>query len=153
MIELITILASGILWRLRGIMGWPFTMLFAIVQAGIVAPILGKYALLYGLWIMVGELSGWKPKLIWDDGDWWKASAKGFLIGGVGAIAVPLSTWLARVIPEPQIKALQNPHWFKLPFWSSKKQLLNWCGSWNEMYMGAIFSFILQLGAALRGGV
>lgn len=153
MIDLLRIIASAVLWRYRGILGWQMTWLFAAVQAWTVWPVAGYWSLLYFVWIAWGELSGWKPKLIWDYGDWWGATFKGFLIGGVGAISVPLSTWMARVIPEPQIKALQNqkaysrPAWdkYKLLNWDEPKHLFNWRNSWNEVYMGAAFSLILTI--------
>lgn len=136
-----------ILWRLRGIAGWPFTLLFAAVQTAILWQVAGSWSLLFGLWIVAGEPTGWKPKLVWDRGDWFGAAKYGFRIGGLGAIAVPLSTWLHRRFGEPDIKSLQNPREFNAWFWSSRKQWLNWTGAWNEVYFDVIFT-CLTIGVA-----
>ena len=106
---------------------------------------IGSCAFLFALWIMAGELSGWKPKLIWDKGEWWGAAFTGVLIGGIGAIGVPLSTLIQRKLGEPRIMFLENKKEYKLPFWEHKKQLFNWTGSWNEVYFGMIFSIVLQM--------
>lgn len=136
------LLMSGLLWRLRGIIGWPGTVAFALVQALTLWPLLGEWSVLFSLWVVLGEMIGWKPKKIWDSGDWWKSSLYGFLIGGIGAIAVPLSTWLHRKFGEPPFP--NNTKAFSLPFWSSPKFLLDWRGAWNEVYFGLIFSATLQ---------
>lgn len=129
-----------ILWRLRGIAGWPFTVLFASIQTAILWQAAGYWSLLFGLWIIAGEPTGWKPQHILDRGDWIEAAADGFRIGGIGAIAVPLSTWLHIRFGEPDIKFFQNPHESDSRFWSSRKQWLNWTGAWNEVYFDAIFT-------------
>lgn len=142
MSEILQILFSGLLWRLRGILGWPFTVLFSLVQSWTLWPVFGAWSLLFSLWIIAGEPTGWKPKHIQDRGDWIEAATDGFRIGGIGAIAVPLSTWLHRRFGEPPFP--NNPKAFKLPFWDSPKFLLDWRGAWNEFYFGAFFSFTVQ---------
>lgn len=142
MVLVIQWLLSGLFWRLRGIMGWPFTVLFALVQAWTLWPIFGAWSLLFSLWIVAGEPTGWKPKHIWDNGDWWSSTIHGFRIGGIGAIAVPLSTWL-HSFGEPPFP--NNPKAFRLPFWKSPKFLLDWRNAWNEVYFGLIFSGIVSL--------
>lgn len=132
---------SGILWKLRGVCGWPFTVLFSLVQVYILWPV-GPWAWLMFIWIMLGEPTGWKPKHILD-GDWLSAAWHGFRIGGIGAIAVPLSTWIHLRFGEPMFPNNQKP--FHLPFWDEPKYLLDWRGAWNEVYMGAIFSLTLAL--------
>lgn len=112
---------SGILWRIRGILGWPFNIAFGCVQAWTLWPALGKYALLAIPLIWLWEGPGWEPKH-WD---WVKK--------------FPWN-W------EPDIKFLQNPKEFKLPFWKQPKYLLDWRGAWNEVYFGVIFNIILQVG-------
>lgn len=149
---------SGLFWRFRGIMGGPFTVLFGLLQAVILAPVVGWWSLLFSLWIIVGEPSGWMPKAIKDDGDWWRSALLGLRIGGIGAIALPLSTWLQDRFGEPRISWLENPRPFfrptwlpfqswLIPGWTDKKPkyLLDWRGAWNEAYFGAIFSLILTL--------
>jgi hypothetical protein len=132
-------------------MGWPFTVLFGLLQAAALWPIFGIWSLLFTLFIMAGEPTGWKPKLIWDNGDWKGASILGARIGLIGALAVPLSVWMEKIIPEPQINALQNPRKFKLPFWSKPKSLLDWRGAWDEVYFGLVFRIILQVGVLTYG--
>lgn len=149
MIALTILLLSGLLWRLRGIMGWPLTLLFSLVQAATLSPAVGLWGLLIVPLILLGEPTGWKPKLVWDNADWKGSAVLGMRIALIGAIAVPLSCWLADKLPEPQIKVLQNTRWFKLPCWEHKKQLLNWHGSWNEVWFGMIFNSILAMGVVV----
>ena len=150
---MIEALLSGLLWRLRGIVGWPGTLAFASVQVWTLWHVVGEYSLIYGLWIMLGEPTGWKPKKIWDSGDWKGSALYGLRIGLIGGIAVPLSTWLQREFGEPRIKALENPKAFKLPFWDSYKFLLDWRGAWNEVYFGIIFSLLVQVLAGAFYGI
>lgn len=138
---MIEILLSGLFWRLRGIMGWPFTVLFALVQVFALYPVIGNWSLLFGLWVFAGEPTGWKPKAIWDRGEWWRSALLGFRIGGIGAVCVPLSTWLHDKIGEPPFP--NNPKAFKLPFWDSPKFLLDWRGAWNEVWFGIVFNIII----------
>lgn len=153
MSELLQILLSGLFWRLRGILGWPFTVLFSLVQAWTLWPVFGAWSLLLSLWIMLGEPTGWKPKKIWNSHEWIKSSLQGLKIGLVGGIAVPLSTWLQREFGEPRIKILENPKAFKLPFWNSYKFLLDWRGAWNEVYFGVIFNSLVQVLAGAFYGI
>lgn len=139
---ILLIVLSGLLWRLRGIMGWPFTVLFAAAQAFPLMPVIGGWVGLFALWIMLGEPTGWKPKYITDRTDWFWAAVSGLKIGGIGAIAVPLSSWLHDRFGEPPFP--NNPREYTLPFWTQKKRLLDWRGAWNEVYFGMIFSGIIQ---------
>lgn len=150
MFSIIEIILSGLLWRLRGIMGWPFTALFALVQAWSLWPLFGEWSLLFALWIIAGEPTGWRPKVIWRGGDWIRCALIAVRIGGIGAVAVPISTWLQDNLDEPPF--LNNPREFRLPFWSSTKRLFDWRGAWNEVYFGLIFSAILQLLIFMGGG-
>lgn len=142
---MIQLILSALFWRVRGIIGWPGTLAFALVQVWTLWDVFGEYSLIYGLWIMLGEPTGWKPKKIWDNGDWKGSALYGLRIGLIGGIAVPLSTWIHREFGEPRIKALESPKAFKLPFWKSHKFLLDWRHSWNEVYSGLIFNGILQI--------
>lgn len=142
------LLLSAVLWRLRGIVGWPGTALFALVQASTLWPVVGAWGLLFALWIVIGEPTGWKPKYIVDRGAWWQSALAGLRIGLLGAIAVPLSTWLHQRIGEPPFP--NNPEAFSLPFWSTPKHLLDWRGAWNEVYFGLIFSAGVHLTLLLQ---
>ena len=153
---MIEVLLSGLFWRLRGIMGWPFTALFALIQAWTLWSAFGAWSLLFSLWIIAGEPTGWKPKHILDRGDWIEAATDGLRIGGIGAIAVPLSTWLHRRFGEPPFpnnpKPFYRPSWLPfqswlIPAWTDKKpkHVLYWSGAFNEAYFGLIFSLVLQL--------
>lgn len=141
---------SGVLWRLRGIIGWPGTLLFSLVQVATLYPVGGHSAWLYALFIMAGEPTGWKPKTVWDDGDWKRSALLGARIGLIGAVSVPLSTWLHLKFGEPPFPNNPKPFYFR--FWSGPKYLLDWRGSWNEVYHGLIFSAVLQAMLVLAGG-
>lgn len=142
---MIELALSAVLWRMRGIIGWPGTLGFALVQAWTLWSVVGYWSLLFSLWIMAGEPTGWKPKKIWDNGDWKGSALYGLRIGLIGGIAVPLSTWVHKELGEPRIKALERHKAFKLPFWKSHKFLLDWRHSWNEFYFGLIYSATLQI--------
>lgn len=139
---MIEIILSGLFWRLRGIIGWPGTLLFSLVQVFTLYPLLDYWSFLFGLFIMAGEPTGWKPKLILDNGDWKQSAILGARIGLIGAISVPLSTLIHLKVGEPRIP--NSPKQTNLIFWSEPKQLLNWTGAWNEVYFGVISSLILQ---------
>ena len=141
MFSMSELLLSGLFWRVRGIFGWPGTLLFALVQAYTLSDY-GYYSLLFALSIMLGEPSGWKPKAVWDDGDWKRSALLGARIGLIGAVAVPLSTWLHLKFGEPPFPNNPKPFYFR--FWSGPKYLLDWRGTWNEVYHGVIFSLIVQ---------
>ena len=137
---MIEIFLSGIAWRLRGIIGWPGTLVFSLIQAFMLWPELGEYSLLFSLWIMLGEPTGWKPKYA-NAGDWRKSAIYGLRIGLIGFFAVPISTAIQKYIGEPPILTNERP--FNLYFWSGPKYLLNWSGAWNEFYFGIIFSSVV----------
>lgn len=111
-------LASALCWRYRGILGWPFTLLFALIQVGVLAQALGPWALIIAPAIMLWEPVGWKPK------DW------------------NLPAWTRW---EPNVKFFQNPKAFKLPFWSDPKHLLDWRGAWIEVWFGLFFNLVVQV--------
>lgn len=125
---MIEILASALFFRLRGIIGWPGTLLFGFVQAYTLSDF-GWYALLAVVFVMAWEPTGWKPK-DWDLPAW--------------------TQW------EPNIKALQNPRPFYRPAWLSSwlipawtddnpKYFLDWRGAWIEIYFGGLVGFLVLL--------
>lgn len=139
---MIELLLSGLLWRLRGVIGWPGTLLFALVQAWTLWPVSSEFALFFALWIMVGEPTGWKPKYIRDRHQWATCALYGARIGLIGGLAVPLSTALHMMFGEPSFP--NNPKPTQFFFKRSPSYLLDWRNAWNEVYFGLIFSGVLQ---------
>lgn len=127
-------LLSAVCWRLGGMFGAPWrygTALIVTVAAWpVLEPAWGQQAWWYGVWFGLGELSGWKPKYA-KPGQWWRVPLYGLLIGGVGALLVPLSEWLSRQITIP-IPA-NTPRW--------AREILE-PGAQNELWMG-LFSVLL----------
>lgn len=132
---------GAILWRLRGMYGWPGTLAFAML----IYWITGEWW--YALWVYLGELPGWgapmgqvrgdidpdrKPERYqrWFGGYFWlhpwqALAFRGFWIGGIGAVALPLSVWLS---------LKYSPAWPKK--W--------WSWGWAEAYFGALFVALLM---------
>lgn len=139
MIAILSIIASGILWRMRGIGISGSKFAFAIIQSTAFYnhP---AFAFLFMGWIVLGEIWGWKPKLIKDNREWLKCSGMGLMIGGLGAIAVPLSTYLHIKYGEPT--SPNNPKQYQL--FGKTIVPFDWTGAWNEVYFGMIFSIIVQ---------
>lgn len=157
MVSIATIILFGLLWRLRGIYGWPATWTFAALCAWVLRDY-GWFAIGYAVWVAFGELSGWKPKLIWDSRSWINAAARGFLIGGVGAITVPLSTYLHERFGEPKHPSSHYSHRWPDINWEPilklrrpyidvwiQKYPFYWVGAWNEFYNGVIFGALLVM--------
>ncbi len=130
---------GALFWRLRGMGGpagpsWAWTLAFSILCAGIliqagVSPLLAG---VYALWINAGERPGWGAPIgqvmgdadpnrepewyqLWFNGFMWRhpwaaLAFRGALIGGIGAMAFPLSVWLHKHVTS-RIEA-SNEWWF-----------------------------------------
>ena len=151
MVVLFIFLAASF-WRLRGIShGWAWAGAFALLcaaillQHGVSVPL----ALAYALWVWLGERPGWGVAIgravgrdgesarsraewyqrmfsywLWDR-PWLALAFRGFLIGGIGAIAMPLAVWLTTRLPDP--------------LWPK-----SWRSAWWEFYFGGLFVIILE---------
>ena len=122
MIGALIVALSALFWRIRGILGWPGTLAFGLVQAFTLYPIFGSYSLLATLLILILEPYGWKPKN-WNLPAW--------------------TRW------EPQIKFLQNPRPFKVPGYDNPKFLLDWRGAWVEVWAGMVVSILINICAII----
>lgn len=136
---------GAFLWRMRGRTGEPWTIVFGLYMAALLYPIFELHSLWFALWIFLGEKPGWRAPLqairgrVWKDQgpEWWQKGilikypwlatvVRGFMIGGVGAIALPLGQWIQIVF---------GPHKdFSSGYWK-----------WQEIYTGAVFELIVLL--------
>ena len=118
-------------WRYRGMRGspggWTTAILVTAACWPLFYPVVGWWGLLYILWFGIGEHSGWKPKWAKDHGNWWETIRAGALIGGVGAILVPLSVWIHR---HTRIEPPAS--------WSYKMRHLFESAAQNELWFGLL---------------
>ena len=135
---------SAFSWRMRGVYGWPFTILWAWPFAAYFGHGWDKWTLPILLVSHIGETVGWKPKAA-RAGRWWECAWRGAFIWGVGAILVPLSTWLHMRFGEPSWPRSNFTHFTG----TIARRPLDWFYAWNEVYFGALFGLV----AVTLGGV
>lgn len=107
------------LWAKRGTHSSPYQYLFALYIGLILllADIPALYVAAYVVWLGAGEGPGWKPKH-WRNGEYLKCVGYGLLLGGLGALLVPLSTIVSDTLNRIDMR---------------------WKYEWNEYVFGAMF--------------
>lgn len=138
------VLWSALTWRLRGVYGWPGTVAWAWGWAAYLGHGWDSWTLPILLLSHAGETVGWKPKAC-RGGNWLACAWRGAFIWGVGALLVPLSTWLHLRFGEPRWPRNNFVHFTG----TVARQPFNWTYAWNEVYFGALFGLFVAIGGLI----